>query len=110
MTKKYEVFIGELRAFLRSHGVQLSSSGYDRLQAWDLFPGDDPIYNDAIEDRTDGVEMPNSQPVTGKERIRKLEKMLDRAADTLHECGLRDEIHALLATTEKGETQCRSTS
>ena len=49
---KYDGFLMALRALCRMHGVQISTSGYDSLVVSDLREGDDPIYQDHIEDGT----------------------------------------------------------
>lgn len=49
---KYDSFVSALRALCIKHSVQLSSSGYDGLQVWDLPEGEDPIYLSVIDNCT----------------------------------------------------------
>jgi hypothetical protein len=48
----FEAFKQELKALCRKHRIQLSTSGYDALQAWDLCDGEEPIFASGFEDHT----------------------------------------------------------
>lgn len=56
-SEKTKSFIAALRELCVLHDVQLTTSAYDSLDAWDLSPGDDPVYANGIQDRT----MPNTE-------------------------------------------------
>lgn len=49
---KYDKFLESLRALCREHECQIATTGYDGLSVWDLPPGDDPIYQGCIVDKT----------------------------------------------------------
>jgi hypothetical protein len=51
MSAKYDSFKAELIALCEKHGVQLATSGYDKIQVWNLEAGDSPIYGDDLEDK-----------------------------------------------------------
>lgn len=57
MSKKYEAFVAALTELCKTHGVQISTSGYDAITVNDLPSegriGDEPIYLDNIADRTE---------------------------------------------------------
>lgn len=56
VSKKYEAFVAALAELCKTHGVQISTSGYDAITVNDLPSegriGDEPIYLDNIEDNT----------------------------------------------------------
>lgn len=52
MSDKAAKFILALQRLCREHNVQLAVSGYDALEVWDLRQGEDPVYSNSIEDRT----------------------------------------------------------
>lgn len=52
MTAKADRFIIALRRLCREHNVMLSVSDYDRLQVWDLRPGEEELHAAGIEDKT----------------------------------------------------------
>jgi hypothetical protein len=49
MNEKFDAFVIALRALCHEHGVQLSSSGYDLLEVWDLTPSSDPLYAPLVD-------------------------------------------------------------
>jgi len=55
--EQFEAFKAELRAFLLARRVMLAPSQYDMIDVWDLKPGDDPIYQDWIRNRTDAPSL-----------------------------------------------------
>lgn len=44
--EEFNKFLQALRNICKAHGVQITPSGYDDLQVWDLGPDDDdePVY------------------------------------------------------------------
>ena len=54
MTDPIESIVREIEQLLRERNVQLSTSGYDSLQIWDLKPGESPVYSNGIEDKRQG--------------------------------------------------------
>ena len=52
-SKKYDRFVAALRALCREHEVQLAPESYDLIQVWNLRPGENEIYEDHIEDKTE---------------------------------------------------------
>ena len=55
-TQKFHAFLAALIGLCKEHGVQLSASGYDTLQVWDLYGSDQPIYSN-IADCTRRTEL-----------------------------------------------------
>lgn len=53
MSKKFEAFKAALESLCREHNVCLATTGYDQLAVFDLKDFDQPIYLDAIEDKTE---------------------------------------------------------
>lgn len=51
MTTKYDNFVLALRELCVAHKVQLSTSGYDAIQVWNLNEGDDPLYGGDPDNR-----------------------------------------------------------
>ena len=54
-SRKCRDFLLALKRLCRQHNVQLSVSGYDGMEVWDLRPGEEPIHAAGIEDKTRGV-------------------------------------------------------
>lgn len=52
LRSKFDGFVFSLRLLCQSHGVTLSTSGYDGLQVWDLDEQTGPLHFNGIEDRT----------------------------------------------------------
>lgn len=47
---QFDAFVAALKALCITHGVMLTTSGYDLFQAHRLKPGEDPLYSIAVED------------------------------------------------------------
>lgn len=58
MSQKYDAFVNALKALCEEHEVQLTVSGYDALQVWDLQPGDDIVHAPSIDDCTKEPPLP----------------------------------------------------
>lgn len=56
LSPKVKVFLDEVRSVCRKHGLQISTSGYDGLDVFDLLPGDEELHPDWINDMTEGDE------------------------------------------------------
>ncbi len=52
LRRKTRQFLNEIEAVCRKHGMQLTSSGYDGLQVWDLKRGEHPLFFNSVADRT----------------------------------------------------------
>lgn len=52
MSQKAQSFLIALTQLCTTHDVQISVSGYDGIQIWNLSEGDEPIHANGIEDKT----------------------------------------------------------
>lgn len=54
VSRKFSGFVVALAALCREHGVRLSTSGYDGLEAWDADASGKPLHAAGVEDCTKG--------------------------------------------------------